>query len=216
MNMQVTVAPNDELTGGERAADLVTRTMLEQIVEGDLLAGELIHDHAWADALGVSRTPAREAIQRLKGMGLLNIAAARYTRLREFDIEQARREAREFALLHHSLLCSLVPNVPIGVLTALERAHDDFSEHTHPNTARVASFKFFQTLRAIAPNSAITLGATASAFRLRLAEPALPGNPFNNGGIHTAVIHALAGSDLDHAYETFLSWANQHCYAGAI
>jgi DNA-binding GntR family transcriptional regulator len=74
--------------------------MLSAIARSGLTAGDALHDREWAAASGASRTPVREAFQHLHGMGLLDVAAARYTRLRTHTPDQATREAQDWLLLH--------------------------------------------------------------------------------------------------------------------
>lgn len=51
------------------------------ILDGTLAAGELLRDHELAERLGVSRTPVREALQRLERSGLVEVSPNRYTRV---------------------------------------------------------------------------------------------------------------------------------------
>lgn len=60
MNVQ-DIAHRDDITNDGRVAKQVQHLMLTAIVDGKLTSGDSIHDHEWADALSVSRTPVREA-----------------------------------------------------------------------------------------------------------------------------------------------------------
>ncbi len=51
------------------------------ILDGTLEPGEHLRDHDLAQRLGVSRTPVREALQRLERTGLVEVAPNRYTRV---------------------------------------------------------------------------------------------------------------------------------------
>jgi DNA-binding GntR family transcriptional regulator len=61
--------------------DEVYALLGEAIVDGRLGAGERLRDHELADHLGVSRTPVREALQRLERAGLVEVAPNRYTKV---------------------------------------------------------------------------------------------------------------------------------------
>jgi len=61
-------------------ADVVYDVLLDALVEGRLPAGFLLHDRSLAEDLQVSRTPVREALQRLQKVGLVEIRPGRYTR----------------------------------------------------------------------------------------------------------------------------------------
>lgn len=56
----------------ETLVDEVYATVREAIIRGDLKAGELILEQTLADRLGMSRTPVRAAIDRLKRDGLVD------------------------------------------------------------------------------------------------------------------------------------------------
>lgn len=169
--------------------------LLRAISEGVLVAGDAVHDQEWADALATSRTPVREAVQQIAGMGVLDVAAARYTRLRSYTPEAAMREHQEWGLLHHALILSLIAHTPDDLVTDLTAAHAQVPDH-----ASVAShpFEFFRILRDAAGSSAITLGATAAAYRLCLAEPSLPYPLAPTSEVHDTIIHTLLTGDIRH------------------
>jgi DNA-binding GntR family transcriptional regulator len=59
------------------------------IIDGTLQPGEVLHDHAIGAALGVSRTPVREALRRLEDEGLVETALNRWTRVAPLDMAKA-------------------------------------------------------------------------------------------------------------------------------
>ena len=61
------------------------------IVHGMLKPNEQVRDIELAVRLGVSRTPVREALQRLEDEGLVRMAPNRWTRVSPIDVEDARR-----------------------------------------------------------------------------------------------------------------------------
>src|SRR6266567_2772095 len=61
------------------------------IIEGVLLPGSRLRDNEIADALGVSRTPVREAIRRLQDDGLVVAEASRWTKVAPLDVDAADR-----------------------------------------------------------------------------------------------------------------------------
>lgn len=69
--------------------DEVYAALLGWIVEGTLGPGERVRDKELAEALGVSRTPVREALQRLEDVGLVETSASRWTRVAPLDVAQA-------------------------------------------------------------------------------------------------------------------------------
>lgn len=60
----------------QRLADQIADVLRHQIVLGDLKPGSAIHERETSDALGVSRTPLREALLILEADGLITMAPA--------------------------------------------------------------------------------------------------------------------------------------------
>ena len=198
-----------DATGGGPVARRVQQGMLAAIAEGGLTAGDAVNDRDWAVAFEVSRTPVREAIQQLQGMGLLDVAAARYTRMRTYTPDEAAREAQDWALLHHALAATLMEYLPEGLVDRLCRIRDSLVGQTHPDHVRTGHFTFFQAVREAVPHSTVTLGATAAAYRLRLAEQALPHIPDSHATLHNDFIYALTTRDLRHARTTLTDWTTR-------
>lgn len=61
--------------------DVVFERIGTAILDGTLEEGERLRDAELASSLGVSRTPVREALTRLARLGLVEVAASRYTRV---------------------------------------------------------------------------------------------------------------------------------------
>ncbi len=92
-----------------------TETVLrEMILDGSIPAGERLNEVALAGALGISRGPLREAVQRLAGEGLLTVVSHRGAFVRTFK----RREVEELYDLRSALEMYVVRLV-------CERATDD-------------------------------------------------------------------------------------------
>lgn len=92
--MTATLAPL-QLTGGMILSDEVYSRIGEAILDGSLPAGSRLRDIDLAVQLGVSRTPVREALQRLERFGLVEVAVGRYTRVSE-PSDRLRQDTGEF------------------------------------------------------------------------------------------------------------------------
>lgn len=92
--MTVPLPPID-LAGSTILSDEVYARIGAAILDGTLPAGERLRDVDLAAQLGVSRTPIREALQRLERFGLVEIAVGRYTRVSE-PSDRLRDETGEF------------------------------------------------------------------------------------------------------------------------
>lgn len=95
----------------ERAGSLAQQLydlLLDRICRFELEPNQKLSEAALSDSLGVSRTPAREALARLAEQGLVDILPQRGTRvapLRLADLEKSQfmREALELAVLRRAM-----------------------------------------------------------------------------------------------------------------
>jgi DNA-binding GntR family transcriptional regulator len=86
-------------------ADIVYHSLLDGIWEGRFAHGERLREEEIARALGVSRTPVREALQRLQQRGLLTVGAGRGLVIAQLTKQQilelyAMREILEGSAAH--------------------------------------------------------------------------------------------------------------------
>ena len=79
-----------------RLAEIVFDRLSAAILDGTFAPGAAVRDNVIAAQLGVSRMPVREALQRLQRIGLIDMAASRYTRVADVTPETVR-DTLEFA-----------------------------------------------------------------------------------------------------------------------
>lgn len=72
---------NDPVSAGP-AADRLYAAIVDRIIDGQLKPGDALNEVALADGFGVSRTPVREAVQRLAMAGLAERGPRRSFRVR--------------------------------------------------------------------------------------------------------------------------------------
>ena len=60
----------------ESLHELATRHIREMIVKSELGPGTRLHEQALSEALGISRTPVREAIRALAAEGLVEVLSS--------------------------------------------------------------------------------------------------------------------------------------------
>ena len=89
------ILPPIRLAVGTILSDEVYARISAAILDGTLPAGQRLRDVEIAAQLGVSRTPVREALQRLERFGLVEVAVGRYTRVSE-PSDRLREEIGEF------------------------------------------------------------------------------------------------------------------------
>ena len=92
-------------------ADFVYTEILAAVHEGRLRPGERLNDIELADQFGVSRTPVREALQRLREIGLVEAAAARYTRVSLVDARRTRQAVIVWVALLRTVVDEVVPAI---------------------------------------------------------------------------------------------------------
>lgn len=80
---------------GAVLGDEVYARLGEAILDGTLAPGARLRDHELAEWLGVSRTPVREALQRLERVGLVEVSPHRYTRVSTPN-DKAQADTLEF------------------------------------------------------------------------------------------------------------------------
>ncbi len=71
-------------------SDVAYARLRDWILDGTLAPGEPLRDEALAEALGMSRTPIREALRRLEEEGLAVCTATRRTQVSPVTVTQAR------------------------------------------------------------------------------------------------------------------------------
>lgn len=97
---------------GAVLGDEVYARLGEAILDGRLAPGARLRDHELAEWLGVSRTPVREALQRLERAGLVEVSPHRYTR-----VSQPNQQSDTVELVGY--------NMGLAVRMACARADDE-------------------------------------------------------------------------------------------
>ena len=125
-----------------------------------------------------------------------------------FSVTVAQQEAHDWAALHHTVVTSVAQAIPNGLVAKLRDIHNEFVDTVpgHPEQGAVLNFAFFTELRNATQGYSIQLGATAAAYRLRLAEKTLPLIPAAASDLQTGIIAALTDESSDYAHEAFTSW----------
>jgi len=74
--------------------------LCEAIVDGTLAPGEPLHDAELCAWLGLSRTPVRDALSRLRDEGLVDMAAQRFTRVATMSVRDVQEVVPLLAAVH--------------------------------------------------------------------------------------------------------------------
>lgn len=103
--------------------DQIFDTLLDAIVAGDLAAGEPISDKQLESWLGASRTPIREAVNRLAGMGLIEVLPQRGTRIAPLDSTRFAEEMEMLGVVYSATVREAVPLLTNADRTQISELH---------------------------------------------------------------------------------------------
>src|SRR6478752_3496650 len=132
---------------GAVLGDEVYARLGEAILDGRLAPGERLRDQELAEWLGVSRTPVREALQRLERAGLVEVSPHRYTRVSHPNQQNDTVELVAFNMgLAVRMASARADGDALGL--ALERLDDVIaaSRANDPEALALASHAFFSVV----------------------------------------------------------------------
>jgi DNA-binding GntR family transcriptional regulator len=202
MNQRFAASPIAHDSLADRAAEYLRRL----IADGDLKPGERIIEAEISAALGVSRSPVREAIIRLAQDGLITILPYRGALVAHFTRERCK-QLLDFRLALEELAVKLIIEhasdaeirallEPINQLRAIS-ASEQLSESTHLH------FFAHEQLIALAKNDflAQSYQATAVLMRLYIRMTSMQHYQCTQELIddHERIVHALLARDADRA-----------------
>lgn len=167
---------------GISTSAVVTRVfeqVLESIHNGQLQPGEHINDTKLAEEYGVSRTPVREALQRLREIGVIEASANRFTRVAVVSPRETAEAMVVWIALFDALIDEVMPHVDGQVMAAMERHHTEFLDAMagmDMQSAATANFAFFYQLTALSANTALRRAIRSVVHIVRLGGLHLPRN----------------------------------------
>ena len=104
--------------------DTAYERVCEAIVEGTLAPGESLHDDELCGWLGLSRTPVRDALSRLRDEGLVEMAPQRFTRVATMTVRDVHEVVPVLAAVHGLATEVAVPRLGKAQIREL-RIHND-------------------------------------------------------------------------------------------
>jgi DNA-binding GntR family transcriptional regulator len=115
-----TADATEHLSGGAgvNLSSLAHRAISEMIRDRRLRGGEPIIEARLAEALGISRTPLREALQRLEGEGLVRKVANRSYMVRLVDLGEYLHSLKVREILEGEAATLAIGNIPGETLAA--------------------------------------------------------------------------------------------------
>lgn len=180
-----------------------TETVLrDMILDGQMAPGERINEVSLSQALGISRGPLREAIQRLAAEGLLTVISHRGAFVRTFEQYQVEelyelRTALECHVVR--LVCERASDEDIADLSHLVQETGELLSAT-PGSAYPADHDLHSRLIALSGNEAIgraTLEAQRQILLARRMSAKAPARARDAVREHRNLIKAIQKRDAD-------------------
>jgi DNA-binding GntR family transcriptional regulator len=113
--------------------DAVYDQILTALQHGRLRPGERLRDELLATQLGVSRTPVREALLRLRQIGVVEFAPARYTRVAIIDPTQTAHAVAAWVTVYATIAAeAAVVGLPEPALQLMRDVHERYGAARRP------------------------------------------------------------------------------------
>jgi DNA-binding GntR family transcriptional regulator len=195
-----------------RVGDVIYDRILEAIHYGELRPGERLNDQEIARQLGVSRTPVRETLLRLQVMGVVEIAAARYTRVAEVSRRQTVEAVTVWAGLYRLVVREVFPTASAELLDRMTAAADRYrelaaqpggDEPTPTLQSVIANADFFWAPVAASNNALLKHTMEAAVNVARLGGQTLPHRPSRARVMagHQGMLAAAVAHDVEAGYQ---------------
>ena len=176
--------------------------ILRAIHDGALLSGQHISDGQIAEQFGVSRTPVREALQRLREIGIVEASPGRFTRIAAVTPEQTGQAYAVWRALYGVLVDEVLPTVHERAYNLMSRDNARFlaafSALDRLEIAR-ANLDFFSRLPPESSNAALQRAITSVVHIVHLGSLRLPDliDLAALSEAHTQLLEAVRTRDLD-------------------
>ena len=180
----VALAAINSASGASIVVSAIFDKIMTDVASGTLLPGDIIRDSSIAKQLGTSRTPVREALQKLRAIGVVESLASRFTRIAQVSPEKAAQSITVLTALYGAVLEETIGNVNNAVIEGLQRDRDEF-------------------LNSVAVGNSMSIATSGAAFYLRLVDESE--NPALKEGIYSVIqvvklaaghLHRPAGTDV--------------------
>ncbi|MBG9596646.1 GntR family transcriptional regulator [Bacillus mycoides] len=149
------VPQNYKKPGRVSAKSLVLNQLQDWIIEGVLRPDEKINDGELAEALGVSRTPVREALQILELSGLVEMVPGQKTKIAPIKLDDVSIIYETIAGLHSIIGKQALQKVTDADIKLLSEINDAFQQSIHEKDSKKAlelDIRFHNTITSIAKN----------------------------------------------------------------
>lgn len=190
--------------------------ILRAIVDGTLKPGEKLNDQELARWLGVSRTPVREALNRLANQGLVTASPGRQTVVSESDPTTIRESVSVAAALHSTAAHEAMPRITDDDIEKMRSANAAFAVAIaagDADTALAADDLFHGVAINAAANTVLATMLDMVMPTIRRAEHIRFGSLLGEESVpqHTRIIDAFARRDPNAAESAIKeNWLTLH------
>ncbi|CAM3873494.1 GntR family transcriptional regulator [Bacillus luti] len=149
------VPQNYKKPGRVSAKSLVLNQLQDWIIEGVLQPDEKINDGELAEALGVSRTPVREALQILELSGLVEMVPGQKTKIAPIKLEDVSIIYETMAGLHSIIGKQALQKITATDIKLLSEINNSFQQSIEEKNSKRAlqlDIQFHNTITFIAKN----------------------------------------------------------------
>ncbi|MED0964669.1 GntR family transcriptional regulator [Bacillus paramycoides] len=149
------VPQNYKKPGRVSAKSLVLNQLQDWIIEGVLQPDEKINDVELAEALGVSRTPVREALQILELSGLVEMVPGQKTKIAPIKLDDVSIIYETMAGLHSIIGKQALQRITETDIQQLSFINADFQQSINEKNSKRAlelDIQFHNTITSIAKN----------------------------------------------------------------
>ena len=174
---QLTAAPEQVATApSNTGTSVVVTAIFDQIMadmrNGSLLPGDRVSDAEVAARLGLSRTPVREAMQKLRSIGVVEVSASRFTRIAEVEPAQAANHLTVLVALFSAVLDEVIGSVSETTLDQMRADRDEFAARRlsgNPAQIIASAIDFFMRLVAESRNAHLQQAIGSAIHPVQLA-----------------------------------------------
>ncbi|ANY67542.1 GntR family transcriptional regulator [Paenibacillus sp. BIHB 4019] len=188
------------------AKDRALAQLQKWIIEGTLQPGEKLIDGELADALGVSRTPIREALQLLEVQGLVQMLPSKETRVTMIEEEDMPKLYAPLVALHALAAELAVPHIQPEHITRLSELNAQFAkciQENKPYEALEYDEEFHNVILELADNAYIQSFTSSLQMHIRRYKYLFIKRPASIAQVgvkeHQAIIDALEARDAEAA-----------------
>jgi DNA-binding GntR family transcriptional regulator len=112
-----------KLTKNPNLTEQAYQSVKQQLLNGSFPEGSKLTEEYLSSALGISKSPVREALMRLESEGLINIEARRGAYVRKFTAKEVRElyDVRALLEVHAVSTARITPQLLEAMAASIER-----------------------------------------------------------------------------------------------